>query len=92
MLVTLSGIVIDVRSEQFLNAYCQMLVTGHPPSEDGMDISPEAGDTPTTHAMFPFVPYVHVSPSTVSVLAAALAAARERKQTRREENFVFIGS
>lgn len=47
-----------------------MLVTERPPSEDGMERSPDAGDAPVTVAVFPLVEYDHVIPFTVSVRAA----------------------
>ena len=60
MLVTLSGIEIDVSPEQLKNAQPPIIVTGQLPSVDGMEIAPDAGETPVTVAASPLTENDHV--------------------------------
>ena len=60
MLVTLSGIEIDVSPEQPENALSAIVVTVFPPRMDGMAILPEAGETLSTVAESPAIQNVQV--------------------------------
>ena len=75
MLVTLSGIVTLVKPLQPENSLRPMLVTGQPPSVEGISIAPdvevgtagELDDPPPSAALPPETVYVHVIPFTVAV-------------------------
>ena len=77
MFVTLSGIVIDVKPEHPEKALLLMLITGQPPSVDGMVIDPDVlvetarldDVPPPTDALPSEMVYVHVMPFTTCVSA-----------------------
>ena len=84
MLVTLSGIVNEpVKPLHSWNAYSPMLVTGTPPSSEGIGgISPSFGEMPVIVASLREIKYDQVNPlSSVHVSAVAAIAVNDTSNT-----------